>query len=232
MQKEQERQQFKMMKQNIKQFEREMKRMTQYVTSMEKRLKRQNIGLPQELQNALTEIPGLTAQLKAAEDFEQFEEAMSKMQDVMMVIQDWSGRLHELEQLGQMLKDVQRQVNDMYRSFKQLQARLKRRPELQEELKSLEAMVGVMSRRVTDAKALAKTDSEEALNKVREVFDNTEEFWSEYQFLQMVSDLLQGKITPNPNQIFERSKQSATELIEREGAGIFFLDFAVFELLF
>jgi hypothetical protein len=47
-----------------------------------------------------------------------------------------------------------------------------------------------------------------------------------YAIVQMVSDLAQGKVTPNPDQIFQQSQKSATEFLDREGAGILFLDFA------
>jgi hypothetical protein len=46
-----------------------------------------------------------------------------------------------------------------------------------------------------------------------------------YAIVQMVSDLAQGKVT-NPDQLFAQSKESATEMLEQHGAGIFFLDFA------
>lgn len=47
-----------------------------------------------------------------------------------------------------------------------------------------------------------------------------------YAIVQMVSDLVQGKITPNPDQFFQQSRKSATDLLNQPGAGIFFLDFA------
>lgn len=47
-----------------------------------------------------------------------------------------------------------------------------------------------------------------------------------YAIVQMVSDLAQGKITPNPDQFFQQSRKSATDLLNQPGAGIFFLDFA------
>lgn len=47
-----------------------------------------------------------------------------------------------------------------------------------------------------------------------------------YAIAQMISDLAQGKVTPNPDQIFQQSRQGATDLLNHEGAGIFFLDFA------
>ncbi|RIK24701.1 MAG: hypothetical protein DCC52_12080, partial [Chloroflexi bacterium] len=46
-----------------------------------------------------------------------------------------------------------------------------------------------------------------------------------YAIMQMVSDLAQGRVT-NPDQLFAQSKQSATEILDQPGAGIFFLDFA------
>ncbi len=47
-----------------------------------------------------------------------------------------------------------------------------------------------------------------------------------YAIVQMISDLAQGKVTPNPDQIFQQSKQGATDFLNQPGAGIFFLDFA------
>src|SRR5215831_8840573 len=40
-----------------------------------------------------------------------------------------------------------------------------------------------------------------------------------YAIVRMVSDLVQGKVTPNPDQLFTQSKQSATDLISQQGAG-------------
>jgi hypothetical protein len=47
-----------------------------------------------------------------------------------------------------------------------------------------------------------------------------------YAIVRMVSDLAQGKVTPQPDQLFAGSRQAATDLLDREGAGVFFLDFA------
>ncbi len=47
-----------------------------------------------------------------------------------------------------------------------------------------------------------------------------------YAIVRMVSDLAQGKVSPSPDQIFAQSRQSATDILEQPGAGIFFLDFA------
>ncbi len=47
-----------------------------------------------------------------------------------------------------------------------------------------------------------------------------------YAIVKMVSDLAQGHTTPNADQIFQQSQKSATELLDHEGAGILFLDFA------
>lgn len=47
-----------------------------------------------------------------------------------------------------------------------------------------------------------------------------------YAIVRMVSDLAQGKVTPNLDQIFQQSQKSATDFLNQPGAGIFFLDFA------
>lgn len=47
-----------------------------------------------------------------------------------------------------------------------------------------------------------------------------------YGIVRMVSDLAQGRVTPNPDQIFQQSQQSATDFMNQNGAGVLFLDFA------
>lgn len=54
----------------------------------------------------------------------------------------------------------------------------------------------------------------------------TQELDKVYGIVRMISDLAQGKVTPNSDQIFQQSQQSATDILSHEGAGIFFLDFA------
>lgn len=47
-----------------------------------------------------------------------------------------------------------------------------------------------------------------------------------YAIVRMISDLAQGKVTPNPDSLFTQAQQGATDLLNQPGAGIFFLDFA------
>jgi hypothetical protein len=47
-----------------------------------------------------------------------------------------------------------------------------------------------------------------------------------YAILRMLTDLAQGKVTPNPDSLFQQAQQGATDLLDQPGAGIFFLDFA------
>lgn len=47
-----------------------------------------------------------------------------------------------------------------------------------------------------------------------------------YAIGRMVTDLLQGKLTPNPDALFDKSKESAAGLLQDQRVGILFLDFA------
>lgn len=47
-----------------------------------------------------------------------------------------------------------------------------------------------------------------------------------YAIVRLVSDLAQGKVTPNPDSFFQQANQGATNLLNQPGSGIFFLDFA------
>jgi hypothetical protein len=54
----------------------------------------------------------------------------------------------------------------------------------------------------------------------------TQELDKVYAIVQMVTDLVQGKVTPNPDSLFQQANQGASDLLNQPGAGIFFLDFA------
>lgn len=184
--------QFVMMKKGIRQFTRGVDQMRRFVQRLKPRLARQGVGIPPELENALAKAPELVKKFEAVQSFEEVEALMEDMQDIGMAMQEWGPRLGELEQLAGMLTRADKDVKNMYRAFKRLQTAAKRRQELLDPVRELEGMVGALTKVVAEAKGLAKTDPESAMDKVQEFYDSTEEVWNLVSLMDMVQNLQKG----------------------------------------
>lgn len=204
--------QFKQMKRGVDQFVRGMTQMKRFVDRAKARLAKQGVGIPAELTNALAKAPELVAKLKAAKDIEEFEELMGDMQDIGMIMQEWGPRMGDLDRLASMLSQADKDLRNMSRAYTRNKNLQKRRPELAEAVKELEAMVGVMTKRMADAKTLAKTDPEGALDLIESFYDDTEEFWNQVAFIEMVSNITKGLSQAN-NEI--RRNEQKIRTLER-----------------
>jgi uncharacterized phage infection (PIP) family protein YhgE len=184
--------QFRRMKQNINQFVKGIDQMQRQVKRMQAKLKQSGVAIPPELMNALAKAPELINKLRAAKTFEEAESLMEDIQDIGQVMQDWGPRLGELEQLGSMLKNINSDVRRMQTAFKRINVQVKKKPILQEPVTELENLLGTMTAMATEAKALAKTDPEAALDKVSEFYANSEEYWNQISYLDMLTNLTKG----------------------------------------
>lgn len=190
--KQRQEQQFKMMKQNLKQFSREITNMQKKVKQMGSRLKKLGVGMPPELVTALAEAPAAVKALEKASTFEEVEEGIGAAEDIAMVLQEWGPKLGEIERFATMLKQIDKDVKSMASTMKRLQTSAKRKLELQEPLAELGELWRAMQGYATEAKALAKTDPEAGQEKLDSFYDNTEEFWNQVSFIDMVSNMSKG----------------------------------------
>ena len=208
--------QFKMMKQGMRQFARGVTQMQRFVSRLEARLKRQGIGIPAELKNALAAAPALVKKFEAAQTFEEVEGLMEDMQDIATTMQEWGPRLGELEGLAQMLRDADRQSRQMYGAFKRVERTAKRNEQLADDAKQLEIMLGVMSKKVKDAQELAKTDPEAAMDLIGDFFADAEEYWGLQSLIEMMTNLRKGLSQANIE--LTRAKQRVRTLERRKDA--------------
>jgi hypothetical protein len=202
-------QQFQMMKRNMQQFVRGIEQMQKSVNAMKKKLAKKGIGLPAELTNALAKAPALIAKLRAAKNSEEFEDAMGDIQDIAATIQEWGPRLGELDRLADMLTNVTRDIRNMEREYKRVRKLVVKKAELADAVAELDAAFAAMKSQIAEAKTLAKTDPEEALLAVEDFYGNTEEFWNQVSFLNMMSNLSKGLAEAN------RRIKSAEQIIRR-----------------
>ena len=186
-----------MMKEGMNQFAKGVTQMTKFVNQMKTKLAKSGVGIPAELTNALTAAPALVAKLKASKDMDEFQELMGDMQDIGMIMQEWGPKLGELQRLVHMIKNLDRDVKSMRANFTRVQKAAKKRPELAEPLAEVGALFNDMVKRVAEIKALAKTDPEGALDLVQEFYSDTEEFWNQVSFLDMVSNVTRGLTQAN-----------------------------------
>lgn len=185
------------MKKGTNQFAKGVTQMTKFVNQMKTKLAKSGVGIPAELTNALAKAPELIAKLKSSKNMDEFQELMGDMQDIGMTMQEWGPKLGELQRLVDMMKNLDKDVKNMRTNFTRVQKAAKKRPELAEPLKDVEAMFNDMAKAVADVKALAKTDPEGALDLVDEFYGNTEEFWNQLSFLEMVSNMTRGLTQAN-----------------------------------
>ena len=190
-------QRFKDMKRGMDQFAKGVTQMQKYVAKMKTTLSRGGVGIPAELTNALAKAPELLAKLKAAKTADELDELMGDLQDIGMTMQEWGPRLGDLQRLVSMMKSLDKDLKSMRTNFTRVQKAAKKRPELAEPLKEAEALFADMTKRAAEIKVLAKTDPEGALDLVEEFYGNTEEFWNQVSFLDMVSNITRGLAQAN-----------------------------------
>ncbi|MEK7164455.1 MAG: hypothetical protein AAB779_00760, partial [Patescibacteria group bacterium] len=121
-------QQFQQMKRGMSQFARGVTQMTRFAAQAKTRLAKQGVALPLELTNALAKAPELLAKLKAASTQEEFEDLMGDMQDIGMIMQEWGPKMGELQRLGGMLSQLNRDVRNMSTNFNRVKRAAARRP--------------------------------------------------------------------------------------------------------
>ena len=185
-------QQFKMMKKGIDQFARGVKDMQKYISRIKTKLARVGVNIPPELENALNRAPELITKFKNAKSVEEVESLMADMEDIAYVMQDWGPRLGDLERLGEMIKQADQQVKKMQSALKRAQNAAKRKTELVEPVIELETLFNELKALNADTKVLAKTDPESALDKIDEFFGNMEEYWNQVSFVDMITNLQKG----------------------------------------
>lgn len=183
----------KQMKRNMGQFERGIKQMERMVKRMEPRLARAGVGIPQELKAALAKAPEAVAKIKAAKTAEELEDLMDDIQDIGESMQEWGPKFGDLDRLAKMLPRAAQDLKNMKRSVDRVAKGVKKMPSSEEAAAELKASFDAMSASLAEAKTLAATDAEAALQKLEaDFYDKMEEFWNAVAEVDMLQNLAKG----------------------------------------
>lgn len=173
-------QRFQQMKRGLSQFKNGVKGMKKGVLNAKKNLGKCGVSLPEELTTALDKSDSIVQKLDAAKTADELDEIISDVEDVGGVMQEWGPKLGDLFRVCEMMKrsdaDYKRMERDVNRVVKQANA-AKKKIDLSEMADGLKQELAKLKEAKEVAKTLAKTDPEEALEKL------DDEFYGEFETL-------------------------------------------------
>ncbi len=184
---------FRMMKKGIEQFSRGVKQMQAMVKRMEPKLVKMGVAVPPELKAALAKAPEIIEKIKKAQTADELEELIEEIQDVGDAMQEWGPRFGDLMRLGEMLKRAGNDVKQLDRALKRITPYAKKNPAVADAVAEAAEIANAIKTALTEAKELAKTDPESALEKIEDDFwGRMEEFWNNIALIDMVQNLSKG----------------------------------------
>lgn len=163
---------FNDMKRGLSQFSNGAKMMKKMLPKIKASINKCGVNLPEELTNALDQTDNLIGKINSAKNAEELDEVMNDIQDVGSVMQEWGPRMGDLTRLCQMLKQADRDSKRLDRDVKRIEAQVKanKKVDLSELAAEYKTAVAALKEALAKAKELAKTDPDEALNKLEEDF--------------------------------------------------------------
>lgn len=186
-------QRFRDMKRGISQFSRGFKQMEKMIKRLEPKLKKLGVGIPEELKAAMAKAPEIIAKIEAAKTADELEELVADIQDIGETMQEWGPQIGELMRLGEMLKQASNKLKEVERAVKRVEGWFKKKPILHDAVSNLRSIAEAMKQALAEAKELAKTEPDSALEKLEsEFFDRMEEFWNSYSEIEMMQNLTKG----------------------------------------
>jgi len=183
----------KQMKQGLSQFTKGISQFQKMVSKMKPKLTKLGVGIPTELEAALAKAPEILAQIKSAQSADEVEELMGDIQDIGDSMKEWGEKFGDLMKLGEMLKQADKEVKNLQKAIKRLQTAAKKNPAAQETINNLNTMASEMSQILQNAKELAKTEPDSALEKLEnEFFGKMEEFWNSVAEADTIVNIAKG----------------------------------------
>lgn len=158
------------MKRGLGQFTRSAQMMKKNVVKTKAAINKCGVGMPEELDNALNSIDGLVKKINDAQTADDLDEVIGDIQDVGSVMQEWGPRMGDLHRLCQMLKQADRDLKQLDRSLSRYQAKNNGKIDISGILADYKNDMENMRQALSQARELAKTDSESALSKIEDDF--------------------------------------------------------------
>ncbi len=183
----------KQMKQGLSQFTKGISQFQKMVSKMKPKLAKLGVGIPAELEAALAKAPEILEQIKNAQSADEVEELMGDIQDIGDSMKEWGGKFGDLMKLGETLKQADKEVKNLQKAIKRLQTAAKQNPVAQEAINNLNTLASEMSQILQNAKELAKTEPDSALEKLEnEFFGRMEEFWNSVADADTIINITKG----------------------------------------
>ncbi len=163
---------FKDMKRGLSQFAKGIKMMKKSAAKTKAIVSKCGVSMPEELENALASADNLVGKIESAKTADELDEATESIEDVGSVMQEWGPKMGDLHRLCQMIKQSDKDLKQLDRSVKRAETRNKsnKKIDLSEIIAEYKAGVTALRQNLVEAKQLAKTDPESALEKIEDGF--------------------------------------------------------------
>ena len=189
-QKKMDEQRFTQMKKGFTRFVKEVARIKNQVNIYKKK----GVTIPEDLTNAIGIMAETVDTIKSAITPDEIEEVMDGFQDSMMTVQEWMPKLPILVEIPRMVKQADKEIARAEKTYKTDEKKVKSsKMDLADYLSQFRLAIDTQKAILEEAKGLAKSDPEEALDKIRgDFFGTLDNMWEGEKIIQMALNLKKG----------------------------------------
>lgn len=208
-------QRLQQMQKGMGNFTREIARIKSQIKTLEKK----GVSIPEDLTGTLAKLDSLTEKMKSAKSPEELDEVLPELQDAEGDLRDWMPKLGKLSQLGQMLKQADKEIA---RAAKQAAMDEKKitasKLDLSQSLSDFKAAIEKQNAILTEVRNLMKTDPEAAFDKLNEdFFGNMDNLWSPEKVIQVSLNIKKG--LSQMDREIKSAEATVKKLSKKDGAG-------------
>ena len=183
-------QRFKMMKSSLSRFTSEIDKVKTQINSYKKK----GMTVPSDAKEAVEQTTEFSKKVKEAKNADELDELMSEFQDSMDVIQEWMPKLPRLAEYPRFIKQAEKEIAKANKAYKSDAAKIKKaKLDLEEPLSEFKQEIEKQEELLKEVKELAKTDPDEALDRLHEEFFGAmDDMWSGEQVISMSLNIKKG----------------------------------------
>lgn len=189
-QKKMDEQRFTQMKKGFTRFIKEVNRIKNQVNIYKKK----GVTIPEDLTSAIGTMDEMVGKIKSATTPDELEEIMDSFQDSMMAVQEWMPKLPILAEIPRIVKQAEKEIARAEKAYKTDEKKVKSsQMDLADYLSQFRLAIDTQKAILEEAKGIAKSDPEEALEKIRgDFFGTLDNMWEGEKIIQMALNLKKG----------------------------------------
>lgn len=189
-QKKMDEQRFAQMKKGFTRFIKEVARIKNQVNIYKKK----GVTIPEDLTSALGTMDEMVGKIKSATTPDELEEVIDGFQDSMMTVQEWMPKLPMLVEIPRMVKQANKEIARAEKVYKTDEKKVKSsKMDLADYLSQFRLAIDTQKAILEEAKGMANSDPEEALDKIRgDFFGTLDNMWEGEKIIQMALNLKKG----------------------------------------